>query len=114
MPLRARWWAAVSGLLWAWFASAAVARHFAGQPDAQSRWLSAAPVVAAAVMLAGLAAESSASRAAGRLVELLALVMISWRSLWMMFSWDGLFYFPVWCLLALAMWPRRPRRPEVA
>lgn len=35
--------------------------------------------------------------------------LLTWRSIWMFFSWDGMFLFPAWILLSLALYRWHPR-----
>lgn len=116
MRLPTRIWLALVTLSYTVWASATQVRHFALTPSGALVWLWVAPPVACILVVLGLMGEKGgAARLAEkeltgwRYLHPLAFVLIygglllmSWRALWMFFSWDGMFYFPAWCALALA------------
>ena len=119
---------ALMALSYTVWAEATQVRHFSGTPDAYSTWLFLSPALACILSCLGLAWEQrQAQGLAGRAIaggrggqdrQVLSwpqlarpalglqwggLALLSWRSIWMFFSWDGLFLFPGWCLLAAAV-----------
>lgn len=105
------------------WASATLVRHFAGTPDAMLHFLFVAPAIACLITAVGHAIERGHNLVRGweeapgwRAVPGWALglqyggmLFFAWRAVWMFFSWDGMFYFPVWCALALTLYRWHPR-----
>lgn len=118
MSIRSRILLTIAALPYCVWASAIQVRHFTGAPDRGMVWLWLSPAVGCVVTLLGLGWEFWPAQR-GRTAEIprwrtmhpLALALqyggwalLSWRSLWMFFSWDGMLYLPAWCLLAAALW----------
>lgn len=113
---------ALLALIYVSWASATLVRHFAGTPDAGMRFLLYSPIWACLFTLAGLLTEAGYARRRRlpwayaprqipmplRALEIAGVAFILWRSLWLWFSWDGYFYFPAACFLALTLWRVKP------
>lgn len=98
-------------------------RHWVPNHGHGITWLLIAPVLACAIAALGLAGEYRQASIRGEEIvhwgdvyaialwfEIFGLGLMSYRAIWMFFSWDGLFYFPTWLLLASAVLCRwRPR-----
>lgn len=123
MRLPTRVWVGLVTLTYCVWASATQVRHFVLTPSAGLVWLWVAPPVACILVVLGLMGEKGAAasrpqkelaswRELNPLVLVLqygGLLLMSWRALWMFFSWDGMFYFPAWCALALTLYRWHPR-----
>ncbi|HXR97428.1 MAG TPA: hypothetical protein VN709_06245 [Terriglobales bacterium] len=115
MKLHHRIIATLVALGWCVWAGANQVRHFAGTPDRSLAWLLVAPAIACLITLLGLTVElAGVSEAGARILEWLGFALISYRSLWMFFSWDGSYLFPAWCLIALALYRFHPRWQPIA
>lgn len=122
MTIRTRLVLALAALLTCVWISATSVRHFALMPDGGLVWLLVAPVAGCGLAALGLGAEQV--QAAGQEVEAWGAVfpvalwlqaagwgMLTWRAVWMFFSWDGMFYFVPWLMLSAAVGMRwRARR----
>lgn len=122
MSIRTRLGVALGAMLTCVWISSTSVRHFAFTPDGGLVWLFVAPVVGCGLAALGLAWEHV--QAGGDEVEPWGAVfpvalwfqaigwgILTWRAVWMFFSWDGMFYFVPWLLLSSAVLLRwRPRR----
>src|SRR6185437_12689972 len=100
----------LSALLWTLFVSATLLRHWAGTPSRGMSWLLLAPIVATALMALGVGCELghihhrggleivhwSEVQAVARASYFVGFALLSWRAIWMFFSWDGMYLFPAW------------------
>lgn len=127
MSIRTRLGLAMVAMMTCVWISATSVRHWVPPHGPGITWLLVAPVLACAITALGLAAEhlQVARRGGGETgqivhwgdvgvialwFEIFGLGLLSYRAIWMFFSWDGLFYFPAWLLLAAAVLCRwRPR-----
>lgn len=123
MSVRTRAGLAMIAMTTAIWISATSVRHWVPDHGHDITLLLLAPVIACGLAALGLAFEFlQITRRGGEIVhwfavqkvalvfQIAGLLLLSYRALWMFFSWDGLFYFPVWLLLASAVLCRwRPR-----
>ncbi|MGH9476269.1 MAG: hypothetical protein ACRD1C_08040 [Terriglobales bacterium] len=123
MNIRTRLGLAMVAIMTCVWISATSVRHWVPEHGSGITWLLVAPVLACAIAALGLAAEHlQVARRGGQIVhwgdvwsvavcfEVFGLGLLSYRAIWMFFSWDGMFYFPAWLLLAAAiLWRWQPR-----
>lgn len=136
MSIRTRLGAALAALLTCVWISATSVRHFAATPDGGLVWLLLAPVVGCGLAALGLAWEHQQAQGGRYAVghgyggppgrgevrpwgavfpvalwlQFAGWGILTWRAVWMFFSWDGMFYFVPWLLLTAAVLLRwRPR-----
>ncbi|MGH9486894.1 MAG: hypothetical protein ACRD04_04810 [Terriglobales bacterium] len=124
MSIRTRLGLAMVAMVTSIWISATSVRHWVPNHGRGITWLLIAPVLGCAIAAIGLAMEEyQVHRRGGRQIvhwgdvyevalwfEIFGLGLMSYRALWMFFSWDGMFYFAAWLLLAAAVLCRwRPR-----
>lgn len=123
MKLFGRWIFALLAWVIAGWTSAALASHFAGAPNAGMEFLLWSPIAACLLTLGGLAIEAVGEvarrpqRGAMQLARALqwsGVLGMSLRSLWTFYNWDGYFYLPAACLLAMSLWRRRAAAASAA
>ncbi|HEY7855998.1 MAG TPA: hypothetical protein VIC32_06105 [Terriglobales bacterium] len=113
MKLPARILASFVALGWCVWAQANQVRQFAGTPDHSLDVLFLTPTLGCLITLLGLGLELAGAntvvaRVVARAFQWLGFAFITYRSLWMFFSWDGMYLFPAWCLIALSLYRFHP------
>jgi len=109
MQLQTRIVVLLSALLYCVWSSATLTRHWAGTPDRLLGFLLLAPALGCGLMVLGIAWEKSDIPALAQGFYFIGLGLLSWRALWMFFSWDGLQFFPAWLLAASTLLRPHPR-----
>lgn len=123
MSIRTRLGLAMVAMVTAIWTSATSVRHWVPDHGVGITLLLLAPVIACGMAAVGLGMEHLLVERRGEQIvhwgdvfapaiwfEVAGLLLLSYRSIWMFFSWDGMFYFPIWLLLAAAVLCRwRPR-----
>ncbi|MGH9416978.1 MAG: hypothetical protein ACRD01_10150 [Terriglobales bacterium] len=118
MSIQSRFILALAAFLYCVWQPATMIRHWAATPNGSLHWLLVAPAVACGLVVCGLAWEhQEAARwpegeiphwpqvhPIARWFMWFGFALLTWRSIWMFFSWDGMFLLPAWLLLALALY----------
>lgn len=127
MSPRNRFALALLALVYASWAGVTLTRHFAGSPDLGTRFLRLSPALACILALAALLCEMTVVHRRKlpwgypprlipmpiRALLIAGVVFMDWRSLWLWFSWDGMFFFPSAAMLSLTLW-RMKQSPRQA